>query len=87
MTTTPIQTDRVRGGVLAITLCPACGSFQLTLPLNERRRVSVLIDHDDFLQMLSMTMSLIERYREGTLSNAGFYPIKCCTAQEHPVAH
>jgi hypothetical protein len=70
-------------GRLAIAICPSCGSAQITLPLDEVKRVTVVVDHADLLHLIVGVVEAIGLYREGRLSrDKVFLPAKCCAAEK-----
>jgi hypothetical protein len=74
---------RVPDGRLAIAICPDCGSGQITVPLDEVKRITVVVDHGNLLAMIVGLVEAIGHYREGRLArDQVFLPAKCCTARQ-----
>ena len=81
-----IKTIRAEGpGALTLNMCPDCGGFQLTVPLDEMKRVSVLIDMSDMMQLISRLIVMVEMFHKNKadLDREVFLPINCCGPHRH----
>jgi hypothetical protein len=74
---------QVPNGKLVLAICPDCGCGQLTVPLDEQRRVTLVIEHIDLLHLIAGVVEAIDRFREGKLRRDNlFLPAKCCAASQ-----
>lgn len=67
--------------VLTIAMCPDCGAFQISLPIEGFKRVTVKIDISDMVTLIGQLVEQIELFSRGTKSKIDpnvFLPMPCC---------
>jgi hypothetical protein len=68
---------------LALSICPDCGAAQITVPLDDEKRMTVVVNRDDFMQFVDRIMKQIEAYYLKKIDRDNvFLPAKCCNARK-----